>query len=156
MFYRVLLLILILSTVIFAEEDGVDLRDFDLQQATLKSELVIEGEIVHLNGHLFTGIAYSVYSESHPSTICQYREGLKNGYELNYYPDGSMELEASYSNGMLNGRFRGWDESGELLYDLWFDNGMMKRDLMLDNRMDDLIDQEDDAIDADGKDMKED
>ncbi len=156
MIIRVLFLLLVTASMLLADDESTAVGDFDLDHAAQKNSLSMVGETAFLHEQPFTGTAISEYPDGKTASICQYHNGLKNGTMIAFFPDGAKELEASYLDGMLNGRFRGWDDSGELLYDLWFDRGMMKQDLMIGNRMEEVTEYEEDMIDADGKDMKED
>ncbi len=156
--YFWLVLLTLCASMIFASEDdgGLSVSDFDLNQAIDAGQLENLGNLTYSNNSPFSGVSYNMYPDGSIQGICQYSNGEKNGFNVLFYPNTKKELEASYRNGMLHGRFRGWDESGELLYDLWFDRGMMKRDLMLDSRVDDLIEMDEDIIDADGKESRDD
>ncbi len=156
MIYRFLLALLLLTSILTADDEGIVPGDLDLKNAIPKQSLDIRDETAYLNGNLFSGTAVSRFQGGEPSSIYQYRDGIRHGIMISFYPNGMMELEASYFDGMLNGRFRGWDDTGDLLYDLWFDRGMLKQDLMLSGRMDEQIELEEDFIDSDGKDMSED
>jgi hypothetical protein len=56
---------------------------------------------------------------------CNYSEGRRNGTFKTVFPNGSLELDAFYTNNSRDKDWKYFDENGKLLYTLKFDLGKL-------------------------------
>jgi antitoxin component YwqK of YwqJK toxin-antitoxin module len=91
------------------------------EQTTSDTE---DGWMVRLDGVPFTGEVLDS-EDGRITGVTTYRDGLQDGPEVEYYPDGAKESEGHYSKGTLVGEYRTWYPGGQLkefnLLDRWGD-----------------------------------
>ena len=51
------------------------------------------------------------------------RDNKRNGMFITYYPNGKIELDANYLNGLRHGKWKYFNDQGGFLYELDYDNG---------------------------------
>jgi MORN repeat variant len=59
------------------------------------------------------------------SLEANYHEGVLNGVFRTYWESGEIWNEGFYQNGRLNGRFKFYERNGHLIYYLHYKNGML-------------------------------
>lgn len=52
-----------------------------------------------------------------------YRDGIKNGPYIFWFPNGEKMFEGTYKNGLLDGTFTQWYDNGEIDYIAHYENG---------------------------------
>ena len=67
--------------------------------------------------------------------VINYREDIKDGEELRYFPNGKVELRQNFRNGVLDGKYERYNEAGSPVEKgqfaggekegkwVWYDNG---------------------------------
>ena len=75
------------------------------------------------NGKL-NGEAVTYYHDSgKPFEILEYKNGVKDGEWMKYFPEGQLMTETFYKNGVLEGTFVNYTPEGKLLIKGWYKNG---------------------------------
>jgi antitoxin component YwqK of YwqJK toxin-antitoxin module len=79
-------------------------------------ELVVrdDGYYFHWNGQPFTGIAIESFPEGPLQSETYYADGIENGPRRAWYPSGKLMEEANLWYGGIHGHERTWDEQGRL------------------------------------------
>ena len=72
----------------------------------------IIGLIEYKNGYKFS-----------EKSINRYKDTLKTGEWINFYPNRRIHIDAFYKNGILAGFYREYDQQGNLLKNLYYENG---------------------------------
>ena len=135
-----------LEAVVFDSTDSIE--DFILSpEALLLDDLTEVNDLMYYQGTLFTGSAYSLFSDGQIGEFKSYKRGMLSGPAFAWYPDGTYALQANYMDGFLYSRFLAWSEVGDVIYDLYFDKGMFQSDLQFER---DTAREEQDADVAEG------
>ncbi|GAA3434362.1 toxin-antitoxin system YwqK family antitoxin [Kutzneria kofuensis] len=91
------------------------------EQTTSDTE---DGWMVRLNGVPFTGEVVDT-ENGRVVAVTSYQDGLEHGPSIEYYPDGSKQVEGQSAGGHAVGEWREWYPSGKLksykLLDRWGD-----------------------------------
>lgn len=75
------------------------------------------GGVSLYNGQLLTGVIYEYYPNTNQlSDECEYRDGIPDGRQVQYWENGNMKEEyfAKYDN--TYGSFKTWNEQGVLTF----------------------------------------
>jgi antitoxin component YwqK of YwqJK toxin-antitoxin module len=75
----------------------------------------------------FTGVCRIYYPGT--STVKEefhYRKGIMNGDFISWFSDGTVRRKGVYSDGMLSGIMREWDEKGNLVLEASFVNDTLE------------------------------
>jgi antitoxin component YwqK of YwqJK toxin-antitoxin module len=112
---------------------------------------VDEGEIVLYNGAPLTGDVYNTAPNGTLITAKSYRDGLEEGVQREWFPDGTPESEYRVEDNLLVGETLDWhsngrlarrqvfDEYGELqAREVWDDEGTLQADESFDYRSSDV------------------
>ena len=77
----------------------------------------------HYNNGLYDGIYKEVYyhSEKYKKRVC-YKNGMKNGYMMEWDDNGQLIMKCFYINNKLNGIMQKWDDRGNLILRCYFVN----------------------------------
>lgn len=80
------------------------------------------------NGAPFTGFEVTHYPGTPPvvSGEVEYQNGYKVGLVRLYHPNGILEQEYSYREGGLDGLYRRWDASGNLVVTATWVHGILQ------------------------------
>ncbi len=75
-----------------------------------------------------------------------FKDGLLNGPRISYYKDGKIKRSGNYSNGNLDGKWKGFDEKGNMIFEVqykndsligkyfsWYPTGVIKEKGLYDN-----------------------
>lgn len=97
----------------------VDSEDPNLEEAAFD----VNGNFLYnYMGKPFTGII-EIYDRTVLIGEYGYDDGYKWGIQKSYYPDGKLEEEWHIGTGGINGQWRRWDQSGNLIYNkIWVAN----------------------------------
>jgi hypothetical protein len=113
------------------------------QQRYLEKEVTMDHDTMFLKKdmHKLSGIVYNEYGE-----IGFFKNGLREGIHKEWFRNGNLKDEISYSNGLKDGEFRYWDTSGQLLKEghyfknnldgfikEWYHNGNIKLEVHYKN-----------------------
>ena len=103
------------------------------------NETVQKSSKIYYNSLLFSGVAFSRYSNGNVYMEEEYENGIRNGEKRIWYLNGKQKLKETYLNGKLNGRKIEWYENGQQKtertylegeetgkYFEWFENGKKK------------------------------
>jgi len=85
--------------------------------------------VFRYNGELFTGIAFAYFpGTSNFSDESEFREGIAEGRQVEYWPNGIMREEHNEKYGKLIGTCKEWNEQGILTsHQEYDDNGNFLR-----------------------------
>nr|MDK2850416.1 hypothetical protein [Candidatus Cloacimonadota bacterium] len=100
------------------------------EDAIEKNELIMQDDILLLDGEPYSGWVYERYPEGTLSLASQYKNGKLNGMTFLWYPDGSPQMSASYKDGVLHGRFLGWYPNGTEIYNMFINRGAYAGDIL--------------------------
>lgn len=79
--------------------------------------------VFHYNGELFEGIMYEYFPNSTQlSSESEYKEGIADGRQVEYYPNGKIKEEYFEKYATFYGSFKSWDEQGVLIMHQEYDN----------------------------------
>jgi len=106
------------------------------------NELQLKNGVLEYQGAPFTGELVSMYNPSSFKMKLEYKEGRKDGYEKQWYPNGELAQHRLYSKGVKVGNHLGWWEDGSKKFDYhfnekgeyegnrkeWYQNGQLVRD----------------------------
>jgi antitoxin component YwqK of YwqJK toxin-antitoxin module len=67
-----------------------------------------------LDGHLFTGAAYSLYTDHRPHHLQWFWRGKIVGTEYLWYPNGGLMAVRPYLAGLPQGQWKMWYEDGKV------------------------------------------
>jgi antitoxin component YwqK of YwqJK toxin-antitoxin module len=116
------------------DDDQLFMREYKLPEtAKPEAELVVRDSLLLKDGKPFNGTAYLRYDNNQLQQATQYKDGLKQGMMLVWYPNGSPQLMSTYRKGHLNGRFKGWYQFGAVIYDLVLKDDAYSGDQMIEN-----------------------
>jgi len=73
----------------------------------------------------FTGRAIEVFPNDSPRGEADFHNGLKDGMERFWWPNGKLKEEGQWFAGKANGVFREWKENGETLKVVRYKNGQL-------------------------------
>ena len=91
-------------------------------------QLDYPGDGLHsLDGEPFTGIIESRSPDGRLEGEEEYRDGLLSGRKRGWYPTGGLELEAECAEGVYHGKVREWYEDGRLAADAVYEHGIKLR-----------------------------
>jgi antitoxin component YwqK of YwqJK toxin-antitoxin module len=91
-------------------------------------ELEYPGDGLHyLDGKPFTGIIESRSPDGKLEGEEEYRDGLLSGRKRGWYPTGGLELEAECAEGVYHGKVREWYEDGRLAADAVYEHDIKLR-----------------------------
>ncbi len=106
------------------------------------NELQLNNGVLLYQGLPFNGILVSSYDSLTFKMKLAYKEGRKDGYEKQWYPNGKIAQSRTYSKGIKVGNHLGWWEDGseKFYYNFnekgefegsrkeWYQNGQLIRD----------------------------
>jgi antitoxin component YwqK of YwqJK toxin-antitoxin module len=73
--------------------------------------------------HPYTGECVIYYKNTeHLKEVMTFKNGLLDGPRISYYIDGSIKCKGYYSNGNLDGKWRGYDKKGKMIYEVQYRN----------------------------------
>ena len=135
------ILLLLLSICLLSCHEG----ELEVQKTSAALELV--NGILYYQKKPFDGLLVSKYNDSTYKMKLQYRKGRKERFEKQWYENGQLAQERSYSKGIKTGKHLGWwangtpkfeyhfNERGEYDGSLkeWYDSGQLVRDLNFSN-----------------------
>ena len=107
---RILLLLLTIPTLVFAQEKTVSSDDFDRPRRNANGESIVQFE-----DKTFTGICQDYHSNGMILTRGDYKDGLKDGIWSTYYDDGKIQLRENYVAGRRVGFKDEYLENGDLV-----------------------------------------
>ena len=73
----------------------------------------------------FTGRAIELFPNDAPRGEADFHNGLKDGMERFWWPNGVLKEEGQWFAGKANGVFREWNENGETLKVVRYKNGQL-------------------------------
>ncbi|MBR3044946.1 MAG: hypothetical protein IKI45_10730 [Oscillospiraceae bacterium] len=87
-------------------EHGIDWEDDEIgfDEANFYYVCDLEG--------LFTGLLYEIYDNGNLMSYAFYKDGLKDGVEVKFYPSGKIHYYSVFCKGIITGRFYEWYENG--------------------------------------------
>lgn len=89
----------------------------------IKFETVEGKRLAMVEGNAFSGIAKTTLANGKPSTLQEYKEGLKNGmYEI-YFSNGKLKSKGVNVNGKEDGHYTEFYQSGQQKYEYHYDMG---------------------------------
>lgn len=96
----------------------VNIEDFD-------KIIIRDGEVpeFYLQEQKYNGIVFEIFNDKLTSEF-EVAEGIKNGLEIVYYPNGLKESESFYKNGYLDGLTKNYSEEGYLEEEAFFEKGI--------------------------------
>lgn len=74
------------------------------------------------------------YPDSTVAEMINYKNGIKNGEWIKYYPDGSIIFRTNYVNGKLNGNFEAFFKDGKLEVSGRYKSGLRDGLWMINNK----------------------
>jgi antitoxin component YwqK of YwqJK toxin-antitoxin module len=113
------------------------------QQRYPEKELTMDHDTMYLKKdmHKISGLVYNEHGE-----VGFFKNGLRNGIHKEWFRNGNLKDEISYSNGLKDGEFRYWDDKGQLLKEghyiqnnldglikEWYHNGNIKLEVNYKN-----------------------
>lgn len=60
----------------------------------------------------FTGLIYEIYDNDNLRSYAFYKDGLKDGVEVKFYPSGKIHYYSVFCKGIITGVFYEWYENG--------------------------------------------
>ena len=60
----------------------------------------------------FTGLIYEIYDNDNLRSYAFYKDGLKDGVEVKFYPSGKIHYYSIFCKGIITGVFYEWYENG--------------------------------------------
>ena len=81
----------------------------------------------------FTGRAFQSFSNESPRAEADFLLGRKDGMERFWWPNGKLQEEGQWFDGMENGIFRKWNKEGVPTQIIRYKNGQIT-EVILDNR----------------------
>ncbi len=60
----------------------------------------------------FTGLIYEIYDNDNLRSYAFYKDGLKDGVEVKFYPSGKIHYYSIFCKGIITGIFYEWYENG--------------------------------------------
>ena len=69
--------------------------------------------IVKSTGRLFTGWTKDMYDDGQIERLVQYKDGLKEGIWIEWYPTGKRRSESNFKGGKQDGFWTYWYENGQ-------------------------------------------
>lgn len=90
------------------DDEGLEFDDVDL--LTLYKGVPFTGEIVESDG------------KGNVVHLSSYRDGLQEGPECSWYPNGRLKLEGEMKEGLPRGVWRRWDLNGRMTRESEFDD----------------------------------
>ena len=88
-------------------EEAIDHRE--LESRSHHGEL-----LVYIRGSQkpFSGWFKRMRASGAPSLLCQYKNGMRHGLQINWHENGQKRREVHYAHGKRNGRWTEWRENG--------------------------------------------
>src|SRR5215213_5054941 len=86
-----------------------------------------QDDLFYQQGKLFTGVAFRAAPDGQIESEQEYREGMLAGVSRGWFAPGQLESEAHFSGGLLHGVRRGWYETGRPAYEEAFERGVRLR-----------------------------
>ena len=82
------------------------------QSRYAEKEVVMDNDTIFLKNETLkvSGIVYNEHGE-----IGSFKNGLREGIHKEWFRNGNIKDEITYSSGLKNGEFRYWDDKGQLL-----------------------------------------
>jgi antitoxin component YwqK of YwqJK toxin-antitoxin module len=87
-------------------------------------DIEIKNGEYYLGGGPYTGTYKEYYSNSNISCELPIVKGKLDGVSIFYYEDGTKKESRSYSGGLKNGLWSGWDEKGNSTAEASYKNDM--------------------------------
>ena len=113
-----------------------------LEVAKTNAMLELDNGVLYYQKEPFNGLLVSNFDNGAYKMKLQYRNGRKDGYEKQWYANGQLAQDRTYSKGVKIGRHLGWWEDGTPNFDYsfnargahdgslreWYRNGQLVRD----------------------------
>jgi len=95
------------------------------QIQALTSDVTIQNGVVYFNNKPFTGTLYSdddavIPNDCECTIMEQYKNGLKDGWQYAFYPNGKKKYEGEYKNGKPVGLHVFYDKNGHITIKKWY------------------------------------
>lgn len=98
----------------------------------------VHNDTVYYDQHLFTGYRYSLYENRDTAFVSSYFNGVEEGLQKKWWPNGQLEEIRFYINGKKEGLHQGWWANGKNRFQFtanhdeyegtfkeWSNNGLM-------------------------------
>lgn len=92
-------------------------RKYDLNGQLIEEKIDGKKSQLSINGKIELCLSNGKYS-------AEYKNGLKNGKETQFYSDGSIWFENTYLNDLQHGKSQRWYVNGQLGEECFYSNGM--------------------------------
>lgn len=87
--------------------------------------LARDGALLLLDGEPWTGRVVERDAEGRTLSIAAYVDGLRNGVDRGWWPDGAPRWERAYEEGLETGVHRGWWPDGTLAFERPYADGRL-------------------------------
>ncbi|MET3982011.1 antitoxin component YwqK of YwqJK toxin-antitoxin module [Mucilaginibacter sp. UYP25] len=81
-------------------------------------------EIFHYQGQPFNGMLVTKDDNNIVRSEEEFINAYKDGIQRYFYPSGNLQEEFGLKNNGLNGVFKRWDDSGNLIEETTWENGV--------------------------------
>ena len=83
-------------------------------------------------GAPFTGAAFEMGRTGTLEWETEYRDGLRDGLQRGWHPDGSLAAEGTFLAGTIHGTYREWHPGGQLAVEMVGEHGILLRERQWD------------------------
>ena len=98
------------------QERRGELRDGKRFGRWIEQDTTLMFDRTYVDGQLH-GPSRAWHPDGHPHEKAMFVAGKRDGVTYRYHAGGILAVEVHYAGGKMNGRARGWDATGTLLYD---------------------------------------
>ena len=109
------------------------LTGMQAQIQALTSDVRTENGVVYFNGKPFTGTLYSddddvIPNDCECTLIEHYKNGVKDGVQQKFHPNGKLQFRGTYRNGKPVGVHLYYNEKGDLVQKIYYENGQQVKE----------------------------
>ncbi|MFT6715419.1 MAG: antitoxin component YwqK of YwqJK toxin-antitoxin module [Saprospiraceae bacterium] len=104
--------IFLITLLVSCTSNKTEMLEFTFQE----SEFEHINNLLNRNNKPFTGMLVAYFNESLIKSKRPYVQGLLNGQDFFWYPNGQLATSRHYTNGIKTGTHKGWWNDGQLKF----------------------------------------